>query len=236
MATNKQMTTRERWYRDSAWQFVGAALTLAAIGVSVWLVFSQQKVKSMQVVVLAETSLLEIPSLVAGDVQVTYQGRPIPNLTLVLVRVENNGTSEIRSADYEMPITLAFPEGGEVLDAEVLATEPKDLRLLAEKQGNKVVLSQVLLNEGDSAIFRFLVAGLPTRWSANSLVVGGRIAGVKKLSVVMEAPTVTAVYMPTGFVTLLLLVMGPIMGGVFFSVGVRFLVGALKSTAQEKKR
>jgi hypothetical protein len=184
MEADKPMIARERWYRDSIWQFIGTLIALAAIGVSVWFFVLQRNVKSVQVVVLAETSLLEIPSLVAGDVQVLYQGRPIPNLTPVQVKVENNGTVEIRNADYEKPITLVFPEGAEVLDSQVLETKPVDLALQVEKQGNKAVLSPVLLNAGDRAIVRFVLAGMPTRWSANSLGVSGRIAGVKELSAV----------------------------------------------------
>lgn len=184
MEADKRITTRERGLRDPIWQAIGAFIGLVALAAAVWFFFLQRDVKSVQVVVLAETSLLEIPSLVAGDVQVLYQGKPIPNLTLVQVKVENNGTAEVRSADYETPITLAFPEGTEVLSAQVLETRPVDLGLGVEMQGSKAVLSPVLLNGGDRAIIRFVLAGVPAEWSADLLGVSGRIAGVKELDVV----------------------------------------------------
>jgi hypothetical protein len=184
MDAEKRTSTRERWYRDPTWQFVGAVLALAAIGVSVWFFVLQRDVKSVQAVLLAETSMVDIADAVTGEMQAIYHDRPIPNLKLAQVKVENNGTVEVRSSDYEAPITIVVPEGAEVLDVKVVAAKPTDLGIETEVKGRNIVLAPKLLNPGDVAVLRLVLAGMPEMKQDLGLKAAGRIAGVKEIRMV----------------------------------------------------
>ena len=96
-------------------------------------------------------------------------------MATVQLRLENDGNVEIRSIDYERPVTIVFPPGTTVIDASVLESEPGDLGLNMTWQDNRATLSTNLLNPKDRAIFRFIVVEPSQRWieiQADERIVG----------------------------------------------------------------
>lgn len=112
------------------------------------------------------------------DIQIMYQGKPIPSLTIVQISVRNSGNTSIASSDFETPIALSLD--GQVSIPEIVSVSPSSLAPhLATKGDTKLVLEPLLLNSGDSFKFRVLVIDQRHRLSKANLTT--RIKGVKDI-------------------------------------------------------
>src|SRR5918993_257814 len=95
--------------RDSLWQFVGAVLAAAAIGLTLWLAVRRTHALAYEYRV---NSLVTVSQVIADQVQVLFRGRPIADVNLALVRALDSGRSPVRPADFEEPIRVRFDDGG----------------------------------------------------------------------------------------------------------------------------
>jgi len=177
-----------RILRDPVWQFVGA-ITGVIVGVMAILgtyhiFFLQREVKTLQVVVLTSTSLVEIEQSVAEEVKILYRDQPITDLSLFQVKVENSGNQTILEEDYARPIRFVFPSEAEIVEAMVLESSPRNIGMTVRKEQNTATLSSVLLNEEDRIIVRVLVSNMPADSDAQPFYVDARIAGVKETPIV----------------------------------------------------
>jgi hypothetical protein len=171
--------------RDDIWEFVSAVVGIIAILVAYNIFFLQREVKSLQIVILANSSLVQVEPSIAQDIKIFYKGFPTANLSLVQVKVENNGNQAIRGEDYEQPVSVTFPSQAKIVEATVVESDPPNIGLGIVVEGNVVTLSPVLLNAGDRVILRVLLIDMPPSINAEPFqIAGGRIAGVKDIPVV----------------------------------------------------
>lgn len=162
--------------RDPAWQFVGVLLGLAAIAVSIWVYFAQKPKKGLLVENIVRIPLVRVgPSHIPG-LNVTFQGRPVENASIALVKVTNIGNAPLPASDFEEPLALWFGAKSQVLHAEISSTSPFGIPILASASDREVLFSRNLLNPGDSYQCRVLVQN-----SSGAFKVKGRIAGVNEI-------------------------------------------------------
>jgi len=69
-----------RLLRDPGWQFVGALLTLLFGAWAVYTFFIAREVRELQIVVLANSSLIEIEQDVANEIDILYKDQQVNNL------------------------------------------------------------------------------------------------------------------------------------------------------------
>jgi hypothetical protein len=105
------------------------------------------------------------------------------------VQIMNNGHIPIVPGDYHSRLTIQSGPGSEVMEAQIVSTAPGDLeercrngggvrkKLIEDIQANEVVLSQVLLNEGDSLVVRFTAEDF-----RGGVKVVGHINGVRRVT------------------------------------------------------
>jgi hypothetical protein len=170
--------------RDQAWQFVGSLIGALAIFATYHVFFLERDVKALQVVVLADTSLVGVERSVAEEITILYGDQAITNLSLFQVKVENNGTQTIREEDYVRPVEFVFPPQAEIVEAVVLESVPQSIGMTVQKEQNTAILSPVLLNEEDRVIIRMLVSNMPTNGGAQLFNIDARIAGVREVDLV----------------------------------------------------
>ncbi len=175
------MTTISRIVRDPIWQFISVGIGIVGLIALIISFFLGQEFKALEVVILASTSLVEVDPSVAENIRVLYKDKPVSNLSLFQTRIENRGTQTIREEDYVQPIQFVFPSQAEIVDAMVLESSPPNIGMTVTMERNVVTLSPVLLNEGDRVIVRFIVINMPTIYSAQPIMIHGRIAGVKDI-------------------------------------------------------
>lgn len=162
--------------RDPAWQFVGVILGLAAIAVSIWVYFAQKPHKRLLVETIVRFPLVRVgPNHIPG-LDVTFNGLPVEDASIALVKITNIGNAPLLGSDFEEPLALSFGAQSKVLHAEISSTSPTDIPIIAVAADCEVLFSRNLLNPGDYYQCRVLVQN-----SSGAFSIKGRIAGVNKI-------------------------------------------------------
>lgn len=149
--------------RDPIWQFIGAILALASVAIMLWLAF--RRVYRLGIEVRID-SVASRSTALADEVQITYRGDAVPNLSLCLVRIVNFGSQAIRRDEFEGPLKLSFGAQCRVLGAEVHVRRPENLPVHLHHEPESVAdlwIDPLLLNPRDSFTVKVLVAGNPVQ-------------------------------------------------------------------------
>lgn len=155
--------------RDPLWQFVGAAIGVVAIGITLWL--RPHKSLSYEVI-SANLVRIDVSESVRKKTKVLYDGKRIQNVSTVLIKISNSGNRPILTTDYIESITIWFSEKALILDAG-METHPDTLEVEIGHDDQNVEIQPVMLNSGDSIEIVALVKDY-SQWGMN-----GRIVGVK---------------------------------------------------------
>lgn len=167
--------------RDPLWQFIGAVLALVAIIVSVFLYRRQRRNKELSYEIISNTALLTMEEDVRQKMQILFNGKPMEQVYLVVLRIVNSGNLPILTTDYVRPVSLSFGEEAQILTAEIAETNPRSLHASAKIDGKRVVILPTLLNQGDTIKLKMLVGK-----SIGQITVDGRIVGVKDIKKTRE--------------------------------------------------
>lgn len=162
--------------RDSIWQFVGAALALIAIIVTVVIYLVQRRKKALAYEILTYTPLVTVSEEAKDQIEISFKGRPVADVHLLLMRVWNNGNVQILPGDFVEPLGFCMADGVEILTVEVVKAEPEVLKPELCLQGATLGIRPLLLNGQDSITLKLLVAGGGEKEVARC---EGRIAGVR---------------------------------------------------------
>jgi cobalamin synthase len=167
--------------RDQSWGAVGVLFALIALIVA-WLAFRSNR-RALSYHIVAKTPLV---TKGVNGLQVTFNGNPVRDAHLLIIRLINTGRSAIESSNFEEKLSITFDKGIRVLAADVIAADPDDLLLQAvagfEPGSSVVVLEPLLLNVGDTFDCRIVVNRPPTLEPA----LFGRIVGVKKIAKIKD--------------------------------------------------
>jgi len=167
--------------RDPFWQFAGAALTFAALLISV--ASLRRRRKALTYNVLSQVPLVRA-SPGAGNLQILFEGNPVWGVHLLEVRFANSGGVPIVPNDYMRPVLVSFGPEAQVLTVEVRQT-PQNLGVSLINHALGVTIEPVMLNPGDAFTIKALVSQFK-----GPVSVDGRIMGVRSIRrfVPEEAP------------------------------------------------
>jgi len=155
------------------------SLVIGALGIIAPFIIQQldNPETSLGVTLLTNSSLVQIDESVLDDISVTYRDQPLGNLSLIKVRIENDGRAPIDAVGFSSPLILEFPSQAEVIQARVSRTSPPSIPITCRIGGNTVVMSKALLNAGDQVILEMLVIDLPVEYQ-QPMTVNVRIKGL----------------------------------------------------------
>jgi hypothetical protein len=162
--------------RDPLWQFVGAALSLVAIAISIVLFFRQRQRKSLAYRILTDAAVLTVGEELRGKLVVSYEGMRVRNVQLLLLKIVNLGNLPIASADFEQPLSIRFGTTAKILSSEILNSAPEELHPNISLLNDELVLEPLLLNPNDHITIKCLVSE-----HDGKVHVSGRIIGVPKI-------------------------------------------------------
>ena len=174
------------------WNSIGAVAAVISIILAILLWWNQREIYELQLVVLANTSLVEVEDDFQDQIEVLYRGEAVNNLSLVQVRLENSGNQPVVATDYESPITLIFPEGSHVIEGSVTESFPENISVEAELSRNRATFEPILLNSQDRVILRFLVVNIPANSNLQNFQVNARVKNTDSVNIVNsieQAPT-----------------------------------------------
>jgi hypothetical protein len=159
--------------REPAWTFISVVVTLV-VGVpfAYWLVKRQQKKEISCEFLNAE--LVTVDKRISDNrLQITFDGKSVNRLHLVLLRMSNCGSTPINPQDFQGNVEISFGENSQVLRTEIVKKVPQGLQMSFEDLGTKVDLKPTLLNQKETFDMKFLVSNF------KEVIINGRISGVR---------------------------------------------------------
>ncbi|HEY0737704.1 MAG TPA: hypothetical protein VGD69_22490 [Herpetosiphonaceae bacterium] len=176
MQTQTPAPTLQDKLRDPIWQSTTGLLALLLTVVSIWLAWTALNTKALNVEVISQTPLLTVQDEAAGRLQIAFDGKPVEDVTLSVIKVTNSGNAPILDTDFQRPLTLSFGETAEVLSAEVVEMIPPNIGASVKVVSNTAELNPILLNSGNTVTMKILL----TRYN-NNVTADARIVGVSQL-------------------------------------------------------
>ena len=159
--------------RDPVWQAAGVVVALVTI------FLTQRKRKAISYVIVTDTPLVSVRKgeELKEKLQLSFDGKPVENIHLVLIRIMNSGNVPITSEDYESPIRIVLGSNDRVLTAEIVSLDPENIDAQVSCEDSSVTLYVKLLNQHDEISIKMLAVR-----SSQDVNLIGRIVGVKKIS------------------------------------------------------
>jgi hypothetical protein len=109
-----------------------------------------------------------------GRLQISFDGSPIGEVSVVSIRIKNNGSTPIRREDFEKPLFCQIAGNGTFLIAEISARTPDSLEPQLLPNVKRIEVQPLLLNRNDEFTIFSLISGFP-----NAIEIAGRMVGVK---------------------------------------------------------
>ncbi len=188
--------------RDPIWQFIQTIIAVGGIIITLvlWLTDRRRKALAYEAVF---APLPFAKRSTSSESPILFRGNPVHDMSRVKVRIINSGNAEIRSSDYEIPISFSFGEKAKVLTATVIDASPSSLRELAkiDKEGAKAILEPILLNSRESLTLSMLISQFDGHVTPH-----GRVVGVREIKESSEDRAARLPIVLVGFSTSVLIV------------------------------
>lgn len=169
--------------RDPMWQFIGASFTIIAVIFAAIFFKMQHQHKALSYKILSYTPLV-IRDVIGEKLQIVFEGKPVEDVYLSIIKIYNSGNTPIVYNDYERPINLYFGENSQILTNEVIEKNPDNLEVTTHIEGTKIMLDPLLLNKKDSITLKTILSQPDI--SINNINIDGRIVGVKEIKEITE--------------------------------------------------
>lgn len=153
----------------ATWTGVVVAVVAAVLA---WLTYRSQRGKKGLEYLIVSSQRLVSPRA-AADLTVSFDGRPVDEPSLTVLRVVSTGDKGISSDSFESPLIVLLRGATKVVSASVSATRPNSLPIALRADGIRVVIEPLLLNPRDFIEVQALTDGHP-----DAVIVEARIADV----------------------------------------------------------
>jgi hypothetical protein len=143
------------FYQGLDWTAIASLTGIAALLVSILFFLLGRRRRALSWRITALTPLVTAPEGVMEGLSVSYDGKPVRDGSLMLVRVKNTGNQPIEKGAYDVPLELALEPDKEafapvLLTAKVVDPKPASLPATLILTDNKVRVEPLLLNPEDS--------------------------------------------------------------------------------------
>lgn len=164
------------------WQILAGILTVS-VPIAFWY-FWQRESKSINISIESNVQVVSLGVNKIDGVDLFYKNKKIDSLSVIEIRVTNDGNSPVKKDDFSKSLRFVF-DGEIISESTVLESSPSQLepRAIVEKE-NVSELEPLLMNPGDSFLIRYNVSN-----SKGGVAVQGRVVGVKQLVVSTVKPT-----------------------------------------------
>jgi hypothetical protein len=141
--------------------WVGVLVAVVAVAIT-WATYrSQRNRKQLEYLVLSTQRL--VSPRVADDLDVFFDGRPVDDPSLTVLRMVSTGDKGIPADIFETPLTITLHGANAIVSASVSAVRPEGLPVKLTTDANQAHIEPLLLNAGDFIEIQALAAGQPFR-------------------------------------------------------------------------
>lgn len=159
----------------NSWQMATVIIASISVATTVIIFYKNRKIKSMSYKILTNTTLLTLAEDLQGKIKFYYlsesgKEKPIEDLSLIIIKFENDGNESIKSTDFEEPITMSFGPKCNIISGEITEVYPENLKAKLIYSGSlekppridEVNLEPLLLNPKDHITVKLLLTGYQT--------------------------------------------------------------------------
>ena len=158
-----------KWLRDPVWQFV---LGSTAIFVTVIIFFFQQPRKEISYEIIQQTPLFSVNEQVGGKIQVLFNGNPVEDVYLLVVKVYNSGNIPTVRTDFDEPMTIQLQKDTEIISTEVLQEEVSDIKADITFKENTITILPTLINSNESIKIKAIINRFRQGITINARIIG----------------------------------------------------------------
>lgn len=167
----------EKFLQDWGEYIVGLSTFLFGALITIWVYKRQTKQKELSYN-LRSSNLLRYSNSVKDDIEVTYKGEVVKNLTAVEISFQNTGEVPILHSDFEEDIVILLEEKEVIFSADIKETSPLNLSAeIVKKSPHGLSIQCGLLNPKD----KFLILMLIDSATIPKIDIYSRIAGIGKI-------------------------------------------------------
>ena len=170
------------WQDPAGWVGVGVTILvgIATILITIWTVYVQRNQKRIMYQVISDAPIASINKVVKDRVKILFDGNPVEDMDLLVLKVWNPGRIAVRRDDFDEPITFEF-EGRKVVGSDVLSTDPdqlinpNDAKTFLTISTESVRLQKLLLNPKETINLKVLLTGSQGKINVRARIVDGKI-------------------------------------------------------------
>jgi phosphate transport system substrate-binding protein len=119
------------------------------------------------------------------DVEVVHQGTVVEDPSIVLLRLDNAGGTDIEARDMQDPVSFAFPDR-RIVRMKVVESHPASLGKMLESRmspleyvdEDRLVVPEIAINRGDYFKFLLVLSGKGTGVNHSGYLAGGAGGGI----------------------------------------------------------
>ncbi|HYX28957.1 MAG TPA: hypothetical protein VE863_10335 [Pyrinomonadaceae bacterium] len=148
------------------------AVSVAAFGLFYFQWWRNRKRLSYEIT--SDVVLISTEKEIRDKVEVRYEGQPVKNVHLLVVRLINDGYQPIKRDDFEKPIKFLFPKA-RILTAEKVKYHPKNLATQIHYRDDWLEMDPALFNRRDYIQFKVLLT------EYDVMHIDARIVGVSSI-------------------------------------------------------
>jgi phosphate transport system substrate-binding protein len=185
MFLNLLLNAPPDFWHDSSVQLIFSIAVALVVGivsaiVAIWIYHLQRKQKEITYQVISDAPVASVNEEVKDRVEIRFDGSPVKDLSILVLKVWNSGNTAIRAEDYFEPIKFDF-KGRTVVSSDVLETEPialidQDAIKTFLTQGNESIkLPKFPLNQKDAISLKILLTGTRGEISKEGRIADGSI-------------------------------------------------------------
>lgn len=133
-------------------------LAILAIAITIIIFVFQTNTKSLSYEIISNTQIVSVNEESKDKIQITFEGKLVEDVNLIVVEIANDGDIPITKADYESPIIIRPRDQGQILSAEIIEVSPSNLTIPISVSQSAITFKEVLLNSEDKIRLKLLVS------------------------------------------------------------------------------
>ncbi|WAC14935.1 hypothetical protein [Dyadobacter pollutisoli] len=178
------------------WQGVSVILTI--IGLIIALV--QLRKKKLGYLVQFSESVFEEDLGFTNQLSISYKDTVVKSLRVASVKIKNYGFLPIKSEDFHEAIEIKLVGNLRILDCEIKALNPKNLKVQFSIENKSIIINPTLLNSKDTFGVKVIYDGDNAEIDPSCRIVG--VSRIKDLELVKQATKDLTVLTFFGVITL----------------------------------
>jgi hypothetical protein len=127
--------------------------------------------KRLSYYILSDVSLVSASEVVRDRVEIRFEGKPVKNVWLIVIKLINDGHLPIKKDEFEQPLKFLFPKS-KVLNAEKIKFKPKNIATTISYTDEEVEIAPALFNRKDYIEFKVLVSDYQQHMTIDARIVG----------------------------------------------------------------